>query len=310
MYGCGGKTFVNFLLKIAKRENIFNDITYYDLSIVDEDIVSLVKKDIVGRKKQLVILRMFESVDGKQEVLEKLNSLRQPNPQNLTYLVVTNHLSIVKPEEFFALTSQFFSDHLYIEPFSKKETLVMTEINNKFYGWDIKENLLEEIYQFTGGVPRLIKHVEKEIEEKGINFDRPESFFKNPSILYQLKYFVKLLITVESKKLKELRLVDNDGKINSGILRVYFERYISDTIEQLYPNLSSLEQKILTYLLESNGDIVSIDKIGDLMEASGLEYSPWAIYKHISRIKPKISKHYRINNVKGKGYILEKTLLT
>lgn len=102
----------------------------------------------------------------------------------------------------------------------------------------------------------------------------------------------------------KLGILDENGEIRSELLKQYFRDYKEKYIEQSYPNLSELEIKLLTYLYASEGNVVSKDQLGDLMLLGNHNYSLWAIYKQISRLKPKISDRFVIENIKGKGYML------
>ena len=49
-----------------------------------------------------------------------------------------------------------------------------------------------------------------------------------------------------------------------------------------------------------------MDNIANLMKMSDDNFSLWAIYKAISRLKPKVKNNFEIKNIKGKGYMLKK----
>ena len=77
-------------------------------------------------------------------------------------------------------------------------------------------------------------------------------------------------------------------------------------VKQIFSNLTKQESRLLTYLLENANAIVSIDKMAELIEMTDEDFSLWAIYKLISRLKVKIKKYFEIINHKGNGYILQK----
>jgi len=306
MYGCGGKTFLNLFLRLAEEDSLFKNIHYFDPEIEKEDIIEYTKNKLKrNNTRKLIVVRHFEKIEKKRETLEILNRLRQPHPENLIYLVITDHTGVTQPEKYMAKTNIFFPDRFYISPFNLNQTTLMISITAKFFAWEIDERLYQKLYKLSGGIPRLIKHIYKEIIENKTKIDSLDKFLKNAAILFQLRYLTELLVTLDNDHLKTLGLINKENKIKSQLLGYYFNSYQSEMVAQLFPNLSFLEAKVFSYLYENKGEIVSIDKIGDLVEMSGSDFSLWAIYKLISRLKPKVKKYFNIGNIKGRGYVLQ-----
>lgn len=185
----------------------------------------------------------------------------------------------------------------------------MIEITCEFFGWKVQRKLYPEIYSLSGGIPRLIKHICKLISEEKIKVDNLDKFEEDPAILFQLNYLVNLLVSVESKYLFRLGLTDENGKVKSALLERYLKKYRSLLVTKFFPRLTILESKVVSYLYENEGEILTLDKISELLKMTDDNYSLWAIYKVISRIKPKIKSNFKITNLKGRGYILEKPIL-
>ena len=304
LYGCGVKTSFNFLYNHLKKSKNFEAIDIYDPEIKDLDLVTFVSK--VNRKKsRLIIIRFFENLKNKREVLEKIDSFRRPNPASLVFLVIADHTAITEPENYTAISTVFFSDIIYLTPYSYNQTILMIGTLTSYYGWSINKNLHKKIFILSGGVPRFIKYLCKEVSESFNPIDNLEKIILSPQINFQLELMVKLLITMPSKKLQILGIVDNKNTIKSKLLKYYYNNYRSPIITNLYPKLTESESKLLTYILVGGG-VVSIDKIADLIKMSDEDFSLWAIYKLISRLKPKIKNNFKIKNLKGKGYYLEK----
>ncbi|MBU0708643.1 helix-turn-helix domain-containing protein [Patescibacteria group bacterium] len=305
MYGCGGKTFLNFFLRLAEENNLFDQILYFDPEIESSNLVDFVKKQIGAYSQMLVIIRHFDMVEDKINTLEKLNRLRQPRPDNLTYLVITNHKGILNPNDYFAQSSTFFSSQYQIEPFSFKQAKQMIQITANYYGWTISPTQYSKIFSLSGGIPRLIKHICKDLAEKNIKLGNINKLLQNPSILFQVNFITVLITTLSNPQLELLGIINEKSEILSHLTEQYFKNFQSQLVKELYPNLTNSEKKVFTYLHQNQNKLVSLDKLGDLMEMNGYNYSLWAIYKLISRLKPKIGKHFDIINVKGRGYYLK-----
>ncbi len=306
MIGCGGKTFLNLFLLNCEKSKIFEEIQYYDPEVNSESLVNFVSNRIPQNKdvKVLFIVRLFNLLDNKNILLEKLSSLRQPKQKKILFLIITDHTGITKPDEYFGKSSPFFPSRQYIAPFNFEETTKMIGINNSFYGYGTQDVDIPRIYGLSGGIPRLIKHICKDLAERTADLKNTKKFLTNPTIFFQLNYLAKLLISVDTDKLIELKLIDENMNIKSLLLKEYFQTYKSDAIKQIYPQFSELEQKLTTYLYESDGKVIAIEKIEDLLEMNNLNSSYWSIYKQISRLKPKIKDRFELINIKGKGYLL------
>ena len=304
MYGCGSRTFLNFFLHYYQKEPTAVPVCYYDPLVAECDLVDFTKDCLQREEPSLIVTHHFQRVEEPRMVLEALSRFRQPDPRKVTYLMITDHSGVTNPTQTMARSSVFFPERIYLPPFDLAQTVTMLDITKKFYGWQIDPGLYEKIFNLAGGIPRIIKHIGKDLCERHLTIDDRDQFMKNPVIHFQLEYCTDLLLKYDKAQLQELGLLV-DQQIHGGILRKYFKQYQSDFIHEAFPQLSSLETSILSYLYEQKAQIVSIDRIGDLLELKGHDFSLWAIYKHISRMKEKIKPRFAIENVKGKGYMLQ-----
>ncbi len=305
MHGCGGKTFLNHFLHYYKTEKNQPVAIYYDPLIEKQELFKFSQNALQTHQHLIIVIRQFENISNKKSLLEKLSHLRYPFPERITFLVITDHTAVTSPQDYIAQSGVFFSHQEYLAPLNLNETTEMITINNNYYGWKTPPSLNEKIYTISGGIPRLIKYIAKDISEKGYIINNLDLFLVNPAINYQLDYFTQLLLQFDKKILHTLGLLENNC-INSTLLQYYFNTYQSNFVKETFPQLTPLESTILSYLFEKKGEVVSIDHIGDLLELQGQEFSQWAIYKQISRIKPKIAKLFTIENIKGQGYILNR----
>jgi hypothetical protein len=304
--GCGGRTFLNFFLKQKDTDTAFNKVYYYDPVINQDSLVEAVRKTREQKfEKKLFIIRNFAQIPDRIMTLEKLNSLRQPNPETLVFLVFADHTGVTEQDTYVGKTNTFFSLRLSINPFDLNKTGEMIEITAAFFGWQIEKEDYPAIFKLSGGVPRLIKHICKNIAEGGLDVKNISLLKQDPSIQFQLNYMTKLLLSFNKDQLYYLGILDKQYKIKSALLVEYFKEYQSQKLVHLFPELSTTERKILTFFYENQDKVISLDTIADLMQMSDDDFSLWAIYKLISRLKPKIQNHIQLINVKNQGYIVK-----
>lgn len=304
--GFGTKTIYNYLLNLISKNSVFENTVTYDPTLEKTNLQTFVENLSKNKMKNLLIIRFFEIFDNKSEVLEKLDSIKRLEPNALTFLVFTNHTSITHSKSYLANSTTFFTDRLYISPFDKKQSVKMIVTLEQFYGWKMTSTYCNQVYKLSGGIPRLIKYICKEVSEDGTDLTNYQKFLNNIAISFQLELLTKLIIHHSKEELKQLGLMNDDGKIASQLLATYFKSYKDKIVEDLYPNLSDKEVKILSYLLGSDGKIITLDKIADLMKLTDDTFSLWAIYKMISRLKPKVKNNFEIKNIKGRGYQIKR----
>lgn len=305
LHGCGESVFLNFFTKLANEDKLFEATYFYDPESRKTDIVKFVKKIVKkDSSHKLFLIRLFETISEKRDILEKLQSLRQPDPFKNVFLVLTDHTGVTNPWEYFAKTSPFFPARFYISPFDLKETIRMMKVNEQFFGWKISPSLYKKIFALSGGIPRLTKHVSKEIYEEKTDLENLERLIKNPSIYFQLEYLTKIALSKNKEELKTLGILDKKGHFKSGLLDYYFKNLRVDVAHEIYPNLTKMESKVFSLLYENKNSLVTVDQVGNFLELSGHDFSLWAIYKLISRLKTKVDTNFEIENYKGRGYKL------
>lgn len=305
MYGLGNKTTFNFLSYQFTKSRVFDRVLTYDPHINTVNLIAFVKNADLSQKN-LVVIRFFDEIENKSSILEKLDSLRRKKPLNLVFIAITDYTGIINPMDYVAKTKPFFTQRLYIGPFSIDETKRMIKTFEDFYGWRIKPESLVKIHKLSGGIPRFTKYICKELVDAKADLNNLENFL-NISNIFELDYLSKNIIKLKSSDLIKLGVVDKSGKIISQLLNNYFKTYKSKIIQELYPSLNDSESRIFSYLIENEGQILDPDKIADLIKMTDDNFSYWAIYKLISRLKPKIKNNFKIKNLKGKGYFLERT---
>ena len=305
MYGCGIHTFLNVFSLLEKtKRGVRTD--YYAVEDGMGELKLWVKSKMNKPGRKVLAIHGFEKISNRREVLEWLQQQRQPRPAGMVFLVVADHTVVTDPESYLALTSAFFGERLEIGPFDLEHTIRLVKLNAQYFRWEVSEEKFKTIFELTGGVQRLVKHVCRLMSERGVRVEDVEKFTEDPSILFQIDLMVKIMSTCSISNLCKLGITDGTGKIKAGLVAGYWRNYQSEMASQLFPGLSHLESRVFSVLYGNIGRVLSLERMGDVLEIEGSEFSPWAIYKLISRLKPKIERNFRIVTVKGRGYMLER----
>ena len=304
MYGCGLHVFSNVLVLAERQRKLFKGLEKWDA----EEWMSKGEKLKRGAGKRLVLIYGFEKIEDRRKALERLLVLRQSRLGEVVFLVIGDHSVVTEPESYMAWSAPFFGEKIVIAPFDRTLTSRMVEVSGRYYNWAIPKNLYPKIYELTGGIQRLVKHICRMISDTGAGIGEWDEFMGSPSINFQLELMTKILLQAGRKDLQTLGLLDEKGRIKSILLSEYYKRYQSLSVGQMFPGLSRLESKLLTLLLENKGRLVTVEKIGDMVELEGSEFSQWAIYKLVSRLKTKIRGSFRIISAKGRGYMIEQVV--
>jgi len=308
MYGQGNKTIYNFLYRLILKNKLFDKILTYDPTLTRDDPALFTDKIINKNKSnnKLIIFRFFEKVEDRKNILEKLKNLQDQNRHKITYLVIADYSAILEPIEFTANTTVFFSDCIYVPPFTFEQIKTVIGTLNEYYNWEINPKEYSQIFKLSGGIGRLVKYICKLSSENKVSLSNMRDFTNNMAISFELNYLTKILIKTSRERVKTLGLTDKNNNIKSLLLKNYFKNYKMDVFNKFYPNLSSNETRILSYIQEYEGNIISIEKISQILKMSDENFSLWAIYKTISRLKTKIKKDYKIKSVRNQGYLVSK----
>lgn len=304
IYGCGVHTFLN-VFSLLEKSNGGIKTDYYAVEDEVGELKRWVKGGVSMPGRRVLVIHGFEKITKRREALEWLYQQRLPRQVDTVYLVVADHSVVTDPESYLASTSAFFGERLEIGPFDLELATRLIKLNAEFFGWGVSEEKYKTIFELTGGVQRLVKHVCRLMSEKGVEIEEVEKFVEDPSILFQLNLMVKIISTCTANNLLKLGITDGSGRIKASLLAGYWKNYQNVVVGQLFPDLSRLESRVFSMLYENGGKVIPLEKIGDVLELEGSEFSLWAIYKLISRLRPKVEKNFEIKSIKGRGYLLE-----
>jgi len=283
-------------------------------------------EEVISRSKRILfIINRLEWLKKHPETMIFLESLRIIDQLHIRFLIGCDISVLINPEQYQAAGILASSNVFVIPPFNTRKIELSIDIHNQIYHWKVDKKYTRRIKQLSGGNQGLTKYLFKYIHtNKGKDFSS-QKLLGDPGIRLKIVNIYEQLKGNNLIKDNELNMSQTHILINLNILNAeinptiqLLEQYLStirielgsDRIEKL---LSSQELILFRYLVENEEDIVSLEKIAQLVwgKYATKKYSLWALYKVISNLNKKIKKYgYRIENFKGRGYSLTKRALT
>lgn len=283
------------------------------LTVVRNRFKEYSKEDIfqwfLGNRKYrfVVILSHVEFLitSGQTEVLEFLLKLRNLNPQALVLLSGTNYMIKTRLEDFYKAGGVFFGSILKVPLFDYEGVRRILLTNKLHFGFNYVEEDFRKIFELSGGHPGLVKHLGKCVDDWGREvLNKLVVLIGYPSITIKLRELASVIMTQDKVVLNDLGMINKEGEIFSPLLKTYLQSYRAENVDELLPNLTVQETKIFSYFLANKDVFVDKDKIAFLMGLSDENFSLWAVYKAISRLKSRLPKTYQLKVMKNKGYLL------
>lgn len=307
MPGCGLKHFLRLAKKRLEGKNE-SKILFIECQAYPSGLLEQIKNGLnkTGGDRTVLILSHIETIiDQQKEVVRYLLGLRNANPANFCLLSSCNYDFLVRQQDYFEAGGVLFGTLFKIPLFDFEGTKRILLTNQTHFGFRYRETDFQKIYELSGGNPGLVKHIGKCVDDWGENvLDNPEVLAIYPSVAIKLGELARVIITQKNSILESLEMINSSGKLFSPLLKIYLQKYESENIDKILPELTVQERKIFSYLLANQNRMVDIDKIAFLMGLNDETFSLWAIYKAVSRLKKRINGVYRIETIKGKGYRL------
>jgi len=205
---------------------------------------------------------------------------------------------LIHPKRYFPKSVRPVSCVKIRKPFDFGKTKHAIDQRRLTNGWNIPSEFEEEIYRLSGGIPGLIKRLCSFVDTYK-SLDKKE-VLEYPPVEMVLEELVDLFAYFPKSKLQLLGLLDSKGNTISPLLE---QAYLGSLSRKCLES-SPLLNQVFEYFKEREEDLVSLYEISDLVQRG--EFSLWGTYKLIERLKKKLPSNYRLKNVKGKGYILQK----
>jgi len=333
MPGIGRRYFVRQLEILLKQQNLADIVITWEATLYEKGLVEQIEnemrekiaplrsakqnfvrgkanifpelKEYLETHKIIIILSYIERLKDKEKVFKFLRILRTLHQTNLSILTTCDQSILVDPDIYLSGPEQFAESFYAFEPFDLKGTKRAIDLLLKTYGLKVKSSSLPKIHELSGGNASLSKYICKAVDTYG---DKVLSDLKElvnyPPLKIRLDEFIQITFKEKPEILKQLKIVNSKGKIFAKALQYYLKNYEAEHLDILFPDLTQLEKRILSYLLLNKGTIINKDRLAFWMGMSDDDFSLWAIYKIISRIKKKIEGKFKLENVKGRGYRL------
>lgn len=300
--GFGATTYCTLLEGIISKDKAFAVQRYSNPKSIDVQNIKIKRK-----LNNLIIIEDITTVENLKDFIQTISDFKYNNIGQVVFFCTAGVDSVEEPLKYTAYNGVFFEHRPILKPLNQKDTKTAIDINCKYYGYKIRtSSYYSKVYALSGGIPRLIKHSLKVEEENRGSIENYDKLVKNVAILYELDYLVNLIIKSTTENLIDCGILDSKKEIKSKLLKEYYTNYISSYVLKEFPTITETEQKVLTYLYNNLRLPVSYDKICDLMNMNDYNYSLYAMYKTISRLRPKIKGKLKLKNVRDSGYILEK----
>jgi hypothetical protein len=246
MYGVGVQYTLKFLEKQLREVYHFDNVFHFKGGIIKDDPVKAVKEIITqrfslpishfdslistvdDRNKWLLIFDDLENINKKEIflLLDFLDSLRKVSPENIVNVIALDSPLLTSDFREFKLHSTTISSLIRLDLFNEEGTRKVIEINNKFYKWDIPEDLSAQIHYLTGGNARLIKYLCKTLSEYGVELvNDPEKLIHLQPLSLKLETFAQICFSLNLEDLKLLGIINNKAKVFSPLVEGYINEY-------------------------------------------------------------------------------------
>ncbi len=292
----GGMLGSNPLISIEKRikeEFKIKSVESFIRSMSDQKIFILID----GLEKY--------TIEQKVHLLDYLDTLRKVSPGIVVNIVGLDMLMVTQEKDLLRKHSATFSSIYRLDLFDLEGTRRIIQANNKVYEWNIAQDNIPKIYNLSGGNPRLIKYISKTVFEYGSDLlNDVERIIKTELLSYKLETFVNIIFKLDLEDLKFLGIIDTDNNLFSPILDVAVSNYQIPNVDLIGKNLSKREGQIVSLLYFNKNRVVKREKIDYILQLNDQNYSLWASYKALNRLRKKLNKNFELKTIRDVGYSL------
>jgi hypothetical protein len=261
--------------------------------------------DYLGKNKLLIVISYFEALINNEKLMSFLLKVKKFSFDNFSVLSSSDQSILSQSDLFLRNAGDLVTNQIKVPLFDLEGTIRMLKINREMFGFNYPESCFEKIYELTNGNPALVRYVGKCVDDMGeLVLTNINVMLKYPPLKLKLNNIVEAIIKEPIEILRQVDIINNDNSLFSPLVREYLKIYELENMSNLLPDLRKGERKILSFLVKNRGQIVDKDRIAFLMGLTESNFSLWAIYKTISRLKIKIKGKYELRVIKDKGYIL------
>ena len=315
--GTGQSIFVSFLAYNLKND-LNKDYEFLTFSLdLEKKPIKLVK-DFLEKKpnKKKIIIFTIDKKPKKRErrIIGSFSKLSVFYSGKAVFIAITRDYGITNPLIYMPAYRPFFRDFYHFTYFPKESFSKFIDYTCSYYNYSRPKKEEEAIlYQLSGGIARLSKYILRarslyDLNLNSLNLDANTFYLltEYPVMKHYLNLLLKMLYTFNKGDLGKLSLIDKKGNIRPKLLSLYVKKYTHPYVQENFSHLTESEQKILSLFYLRVGKVVSIDKIAQVLNMNDYNFSLFAVYKLISRLRKKIIQKAKIKTLRGRGYILEK----
>ena len=290
-------------------------LKYFDAH--DHDFQPPQKADIQKIPTTFIIDHFEELLErGDQNLFNQLRVVRDSSKYHVTYLIVIGRQLDLSAyanqlENFFELITE---TKFYFPACSLEETNEVIDIIAKRLELTLAETAQEAIYQYSGGIPALIKSWLLRGQEQVNASQRAQGTLNRIwsaltiSQQQSLQSLLKNNVPVEDKALLQWKVVENNKILSQALQDFIGQQQPLKNIDTLHNNLTATEFRLYEHLKQHPDQICDRDH---LIAAAWPEDNPEgvsdeALDQAMSRLRRKLSGHdYEVKTIKGRGYLLE-----
>ena len=321
IYGLPGVGIVYFVRHCAWRiVSEHPDIKLIMLNIgVEEDKLLLLKRELsrlmrrkifdelsiieyLEHNKVILVLTKVEDLQSL-ELFKFVNALRYSSPENFTVLIGGSLNLYTNSNEYLKKGGIIFSPMRRLGMFDLAGVRRIIKFNNEEFKWKVPLMLSKRIHELSGGHAGLIKYISRAVDENGEEIlGQVGRLIKVPDVQASLAESAELFTKLGVDDQVTIGLVNQKREFFTPLLEHFSKANHEFEYKGLCTDLSSVEQRLLNALTQNMGKVITKDQISSLLGWEPKDYSEWAIYKVIHRLRNKLKGRYTIVTIRGKGW--------
>jgi hypothetical protein len=235
-----------------------------------------------------------------------LKAIRAINQKNFTVLVVANYTLLTQTEKFLLHDEDIFTPLKKIDLFDLEGIRRIIRINNEEYHWNTPLKYAKKIFFLSGGNPALVKYICMALyEESELILNHLDKLIAFQPLNYRLSEIAKLTTELSIEQQLKLGILNHNGTLFSGLLAEYLRVNELEGLDLMFPDLTKTDRRILSLFIRNPNRLIDKEQLSLVLEQNVENYSEWAIYKAVARLRDKVKDKYIIRTLKGRGWRLE-----
>lgn len=278
------------------------------LSVIigEKKINEITMSKYLKKHKILIILVEIHS-PNYPKLFKFLCALKELHQKNFMVLSIGDYTLYTKTDAYLENGRYLFTPLIKINNFNLHGVRRIIKINNSEYNWNIPLDLTKRIFFLSGGNPALVYSTCMAIYYEGERIlKHRERLIKQQPLNFRLSEIAKLIPKLTIEQQIDLGIINTNGTLFAELLTEYIKGNELEGLDELFPNLTKTDRKILTLFIQNRGKIISKDQLSLILDQTADTYSEWAIYKAVARVRDKIKDRYTIKTLKGRGWKMKK----